>query len=148
MYGTGCMSHVTHTKWSFVLYFFTLATLIHSFIYLFLQYSFNHRIYVRTAITALAKSSKNRHYMPETDNQQEELWPKALDLLKQMDQDGIEPDGFCYSSAINCCGAEGRWEEACKLIETMKRGGPKSRPNKVAYTSAISEYFIVITRID
>ncbi len=55
-----------------------------------------------------------------------------------MDEDGIAPDGFCYSSAINCCGAEGRWEEACELIETMKRGGPKSRPNKVAYTAAIS----------
>jgi pentatricopeptide repeat protein len=71
----------------------------------------------------------------------EELWPKALDLLNQMNKDGIEPDGFCYSSAINCCGAEGRWEEACKLIETMKRGGPGSQPNKIAYTSAISELF-------
>lgn len=56
-----------------------------------------------------------------------------------MKEDGIEPDDFCYSSAINCCAADGRWEEACELIETMKRGGPKSRPNKVAYTAAISE---------
>jgi len=59
-------------------------------------------------------------------------------LLKQMNQDGIEPDGFCYSSAINCCGGEGRWKEACQLIEKMKRGSPKSRPNKVAYTACIS----------
>ena len=102
------------------------------------------------AITALAKSSKNKHSAKLSnsgasgsssadDNDGEELWPKALALLQQMDEDGIEPDGFCYSSAINCCGAEGRWEEACALIETMKRGGPKSRPNKVAYTAAISE---------
>lgn len=105
------------------------------------------------AITALAKSSKNRQYarvssasdstssetsVGSQQEDREELWPKALDLLKQMDRDGIRPDGFCYSSAINCCGAEGRWEEACELIETMKKGGPKSRPNKVAYTSAIS----------
>lgn len=101
------------------------------------------------AITALAKSSKNRHsaqLSPSATMQQDsddahelqELWPKALALLKQMDEDGIEPDGFCYSSAINCCGAEGRWEEACQLIETMKKGGPKSRPNKIAYTAAIS----------
>ena len=111
-----------------------------------------------SAITALAKSSKNKHSAKlsnstttsindagpasTTDNNDEELWPKALALLEQMDEDGIEPDGFCYSSAINCCGAEGRWEEACALIETMKRGGPKSRPNKVAYTAAISESFV------
>jgi hypothetical protein len=51
-----------------------------------------------------------------------------------MDDDGIEPDD---------CGAEGRWEEACELIEKMKQGGPKSRPNKIAYTAAISESFRV-----
>lgn len=122
-----------------------------------------HLAYVKTtAITALAKSSKNRHSAMLTssissssssldiqpkaiDDQEKEqeqrgepLWPKALNLLEQMGQDGIEPDGFCYSSAINCCGAEGRWKEACQLIEKMKRGGPRSRPNKIAYTAAIS----------
>lgn len=111
-----------------------------------------------TAITALAKASKNKHSAnlssssassPESNNStnvdatdDEEMWPRALKLLKQMDEDGIQPDGFCYSSAINCCGADGRWEEACELIETMKRGGPKCRPNKVAYTAAISEFVL------
>jgi len=112
------------------------------------------------AITALAKSSKNRHSamltssissssspssldiqpkaIDDQEKEDEPLWPKALNLLEQMGQDGIEPDGFCYSSAINCCGAEGRWQEACQLIEKMKRGGPRSRPNKIAYTAAIS----------
>lgn len=70
----------------------------------------------------------------------EDLWIRALDLLQQMKDDGIEPDGFCYSSAISCCGAQGRWKEACELIETMKKGGPRTRPNKVAYTAAISEF--------
>jgi len=118
------------------------------------------------AITALAKASKNQSnsakqlssssrdtrpqvgagagaespgdHSKEKTTTTQELWPKALALLRQMDEDGIDPDGFCYSSAINCCGAEGRWEEACRLIETMKKGGPRSRPNKVAYTAAIS----------
>jgi pentatricopeptide repeat protein len=31
------------------------------------------------------------------------------------------PDGFSYSSAISCCGAEGRWEEALELMEVMQR---------------------------
>ena len=110
------------------------------------------------AITALAKSSKNKHSamlssssptlevkQRSIDSQQDlgqeedqHLWPKALDLLDQMNQDGIEPDGFCYSSAINCCGAEGRWKEACQLIDKMRRGSPKNRPNKIAYTACIS----------
>jgi pentatricopeptide repeat protein len=66
------------------------------------------------------------------------LSPKALAILADMRSDGIEPDGFCYSSAISCCGAEGRWKEALDLMETMKRGGPRTRPNRIAYTAAIS----------
>jgi pentatricopeptide repeat domain-containing protein 1 len=95
------------------------------------------------AITALAKSARentkktSQVSKSSDDNEQEELWPKALGLLNQMKEDGIEPDGFCYSSAINCCGSEGRWKEACKLIEVMRTGGPKTRPNKIAYTAAI-----------
>lgn len=96
-----------------------------------------------TAITALAKSARktSRDFakLGITKLEKEELWPKALGLLDQMKEDGIEPDGFSYSSAINCCGAEGQWEEACNLIEVMKRGGPRTRPNKIAYTSAIGE---------
>jgi pentatricopeptide repeat protein len=65
------------------------------------------------------------------------LSPKALEILDDMRSNGIEPDGFCYSSAISCCGAEGRWKEALDLIDTMKRGGPRTRPNRIAYTAAI-----------
>ena len=93
------------------------------------------------AITALSKASrfhakKSSSIQPEEIGS-EDLWSRALLLLGQMKKDGIEPDGFCYSSAISCCGAEGRWEEALKLIEVMRKGGPRTRPNKVAYTAAI-----------
>ena len=100
------------------------------------------------AITALAKAARQNAkdstrleqlMSDESNDDQEELWPKALGLLEQMKEDGIEPDGFCYSSAINCCGSEGRWEEACHLIEIMKHGGPNTRPNKIAYTAAIGK---------
>jgi len=66
------------------------------------------------------------------------LSPKALAILDDMKSNGIEPDGFCYSSAISCCGAEGRWKEALDLMDKMKRGGPRTRPNRIAYTAAIS----------
>jgi pentatricopeptide repeat protein len=102
-----------------------------------------NRITYNAAITALAKSarkcSKDYAKLGITKLEREELWPKALDLLDQMKQDGTEPDGFCYSSAINCCGVEGRWQEACDLITVMKQGGPKTRPNKIAYTAAIGK---------
>ena len=93
------------------------------------------------AITALSKASrfhaKKKSFVEPEEIGSEDFWSRALLLLGQMKKDGIEPDGFCYSSAISCCGAEGRWEEALKLIEVMKKGGPRTRPNKVAYTAAI-----------
>ena len=101
------------------------------------------------AITALSKASRqNARYSSRSNRPgatsdpfgDEDLWSRALLLLGQMKEDGIEPDGFCYSSAISCCGAEGRWQEALRLIEVMKQGGPKTRPNKIAYTAAISKY--------
>ena len=90
-------------------------------------------------ITALSKASRlNAKKFAKAED--EGLWSRALLLLGQMKKDGIEPDGFCYSSAISCCGAEGRWEEALKLINVMKKGGPRTRPNKIAYTAAISMF--------
>ena len=53
-------------------------------------------------------------------------------------RNGIESDGFSFSSAFSCCGSEGRWEEALELIEVMLKGGPKTRPNMIAYTAAIT----------
>ena len=104
-----------------------------------------------SAITALSKASRqnvkystrmNAQY-PSNDKleainvDEEQLWMRALDLLEQIKSDGLEPDGFSYSAAISCCGTGGRWKEALDLIKTMQKGGPKTRPNKVAYTAAI-----------
>jgi pentatricopeptide repeat protein len=95
-------------------------------------------------ITALSKSSRQNARSARYNNNREdlpadgELWTRALILLGQMKEDGIEPDGFSYSAAISCCGAEGRWEEALELMDIMKRGGPRTRPNKISYTAAIS----------
>jgi pentatricopeptide repeat protein len=98
------------------------------------------------AITALSKASRLRAKNPAKFSSEgmhsEGLWTRALLLLGQMKKDGIDPDGFCYSSAISCCGAEGRWEEALKLIDVMKQGGPRTRPNKISYTAAISKFYV------
>ena len=93
------------------------------------------------AITALAKASRNRSKNRSGRNNFEDygggFWSRSLLILGQMKKDKIEPDGFSYSSAISCCGAEGRWQEALELLKVMKRGGPKLRPNRIAYTAAI-----------
>ena len=90
-------------------------------------------------ITALSKASRQHARQSQSSSHEEEsLWRKALELLKQMKEDGTEPDGFSYSAAISCCGAEGRWKEALELMEQMRKGGPKTRPNKISYTAAIT----------
>jgi pentatricopeptide repeat protein len=69
-------------------------------------------------------------------------------LLQQMKEDGIQPDGFSFTSAISCCGAEGRWEEALELMAVMKKGGPRTRPNKIAYTAAICKcVFVAFSKV-
>jgi pentatricopeptide repeat protein len=85
-----------------------------------------------SAITALSKSASRRN----SQAQAKPLWPLVQELLRQVRQNGLVPDGFSYSAAISCCGAEGRWEEALGLIEEMKLSG--ARPNKVAFSAAIS----------
>jgi pentatricopeptide repeat protein len=99
------------------------------------------------AITALSKAAKksNNNFVSNDHNKSSSevsnskpLYIEAMKLLDEMKHDGIEPDGFSFSSAISCCGSEGHWEEALKLIQTMRQGGPNMQPNKVAYTAAIT----------
>jgi pentatricopeptide repeat protein len=88
------------------------------------------------AITALSKAAKRKS--KSNDGGESQMYTEVMNLLSQMEEDGIKPDGFSFSSAISCCGSEGRWEEALKLIKVMQLGGPRSQPNKVAYTAAIT----------
>lgn len=89
------------------------------------------------AITAVSKAAKQIS-KSHSDMEVPELWKTVMGLLEQMRKDGVEPDGFSYSSAIACCAAEGRWKEALELLEIMEKGGPRTRPNKIAYSAAIS----------
>jgi len=89
------------------------------------------------AITAVSKAAKQRARGRDGDSDGQ-LWTEVMTLLDNMRKEGIDPDGFSFSSAISCCGSEGRWEEALQLMDIMENGGPRTRPNKVAYTAAIS----------
>merc|ERR1711971_914295 len=43
-----------------------------------------------------------------------------------------------YSGVLSCCASGGCHEEALHIIKTMQNGPPRVRPNKIAYTAAIS----------
>ncbi|GKY92676.1 hypothetical protein MPSEU_000237700 [Mayamaea pseudoterrestris] len=86
------------------------------------------------AIAALAKGAK----LGKSGYESKELWKISLQLLQRMRVDGIEPDGFSFTSAISCCGAYGKWKEALELFEAMQAGGIRTQPNKIAYTAVIS----------
>jgi pentatricopeptide repeat protein len=95
-----------------------------------------------SAIAALSKAARTESKMKpssvsDASDDVDALWQKALHLIQCMEKEGVKRDSFTYSSAISACGAAGRWEEALHLIQSMKREGG-TRPNRVAYTSAIT----------
>jgi pentatricopeptide repeat protein len=47
----------------------------------------------------------------------------ALDMLRQMQQDGLAPDSLCWSLAIRVCVVSGKRAEADALIHEMERAG-------------------------
>ena len=92
-----------------------------------------------STISALAKAARrNLKGTVGGEGIADELSTKALDLLEQMKKEGVEPDAYSYSGAISACASAGRWKEALDLMSQMKKGGPKTRPNRITYTAAVS----------
>lgn len=88
-----------------------------------------------SAISALAKASRNANTIDKTVK----LWEEALGLINQMKKEKVWPDKYTYSSAIACCASDARYEEALDLIEVMRNGPAKIRPNRISYTGAMSK---------
>jgi len=63
-------------------------------------------------------------------------WKRALDLLRQMDDEGVPKNEITYSSAISACEKGGNWRTALDLLKTMKSAG--IMPTAIAYNAAIS----------
>ncbi|KAL7565605.1 hypothetical protein ACA910_018967 [Epithemia clementina (nom. ined.)] len=88
----------------------------------------------------ISNISNNNNNNNNKDKQDSEyyIWTQAKQLLKEMDDNGIEKDGFTYSAALTCC--QGQWKEALNLIDCMRRQQQQQgqQPNKIAYTAAIA----------
>ena len=62
-------------------------------------------------------------------------WAKALDLLQEMTNSGIEPNVISYSAAISACEKGSQWEKALGLLQEMTNSGIE--PNVISYSAAI-----------
>lgn len=65
-------------------------------------------------------------------------WEKALELLGQMEAEGVAPNNFAFTATIKACGRAGMWREAARLFAQMgERGLPI---NQVTYCTMIDAY--------
>jgi pentatricopeptide repeat protein len=60
----------------------------------------------------------------------------ALDLLKEMDTKGIQPNVISYSAAISACEKAGKHQSALDLLREMDTKG--IQPDVISYSAAIS----------
>ena len=63
-------------------------------------------------------------------------WEKALELLREMSDRGIEPNVISYSAAISACEKGSQWEKALDLLREMSDRGIE--PDVISYSAAIS----------
>ena len=62
------------------------------------------------------------------------IWQHAVDLLEEIKQQNLQPDGFTYNAVIMCC-CHGPWELALQYIQEMQDSSQP--PNRLVYTAAI-----------
>lgn len=60
-------------------------------------------------------------------------WKRALELLRQMDEEGVAKNEITYSSAISACEKGGNWRTALDLLSMMKKNG--IMPTVIAYNA-------------
>eukprot|EP00747_Dinoflagellata_sp_TGD_P153209 gnl/TRDRNA2_/TRDRNA2_177374_c5_seq3.p1 gnl/TRDRNA2_/TRDRNA2_177374_c5~~gnl/TRDRNA2_/TRDRNA2_177374_c5_seq3.p1 ORF type:complete len:201 (+),score=38.71 gnl/TRDRNA2_/TRDRNA2_177374_c5_seq3:68-604(+) len=63
-------------------------------------------------------------------------WQQALQLLRKMSHQGVDPDVIVFNYAIDACQKKQRWEEALGLLESMCT--ERISPNIRTYSSAIT----------
>jgi pentatricopeptide repeat domain-containing protein 1 len=51
------------------------------------------------------------------------MWKRALELLDEMQGNGIAPTEVTYSVAISACGNGGQWRKALGLLELVRIEG-------------------------
>lgn len=47
------------------------------------------------------------------------MWERSLELLKEMEENGIKPNEISYSVAIKACSNGGQWKQALALLDQV-----------------------------
>ena len=63
-------------------------------------------------------------------------WQQALELLAEMQAQGLEPSVITYSAAISACKKGSRWQQALELLTEMQAQGLE--PGVITYSAVIS----------
>ena len=63
-------------------------------------------------------------------------WERALELLGEMRQHGLEPNVITYNAAISACAKGSQWGHALELLDAMRQRGVE--PDVISYNAAIS----------
>eukprot|EP00953_Heterococcus_sp_UTEX-ZZ885_P020261 11340-Heterococcus_DN1.PRE.1 len=61
---------------------------------------------------------------------------RALAILKEMPDVGVQPNAVCYNVAIRACDKAGRWQQALDLVHTMECNDVA--PDVSTYTAAMT----------
>ena len=67
---------------------------------------------------------------------QSRSWQEAIDWLKDMERNSIQPNLFHFNTAISVCARKRNWQIALKLLRVMGNRG--MQPDVFSYCSAIS----------
>jgi pentatricopeptide repeat protein len=91
-------------------------------------------------ISALARGARFQLEQPmnRSENTTIDISNKAMELFEEMKSDKIWPDIYTYSSIMSSLASSGKYQEALDLIQAMRNGPLRARPNKITYTAAIS----------
>ncbi|GAX20557.1 hypothetical protein FisN_3Hh593 [Fistulifera solaris] len=97
------------------------------------------------ALQALAQTAKQQAKEPHvattttnttnSANETTPVWQYAVNLLEEIKQQNLQPDGFTYNAVIMCC-CHGPWELALQYIQEMQDSSQP--PNRLVYTAAIA----------
>ena len=60
-----------------------------------------------------------------------QLWKKALGILDDMIDRGVQPEAITFNAAISACEKGHQWQKALTLLDDMGRHG--ATPNTTSY---------------
>ena len=84
----------------------------------------------------LAEMSLRKCTTMLSERAKQSLWHEALELLAEMQAQGLEPNVITYNAAISACEKGSQWQQALELLAEMQAQGLE--PNVISYSAAMS----------